>query len=1099
MSKEEEKIINTQLYDFKLPVIKTYFFRSTIPEKLDKEVKDMRDDFSQATKDLLANRVGWKCSNPQCRRPTRAAGSKEETVINIGVAAHITAAAKGGPRYDKNMSVAQRKSAENGIWLCQTCSKMIDSDVSKYTIEMLKEWKQISERMAVQDLESLHDTELNGKMSDNIDEFSKRICGDDEIEKTLLQALDIAKSSDNLHEALEIAENALKRAEENPESSNMQYSISNAQTIIAKILLVMHKDLNRAFDLVNQAIKNRYFNCKSNKLCGALIVKSGIALALSKIADAWGSILAAEKMSDVESTENQIRYFKALIMVERGEAFEAKELFQKCLDYYSAQIFTCTNEEETMFLKVEYADVLNSMGNLLKQVGDYFDAIEFYQSAGTGLQNTCYLSSIILYDLNYAECLLELREENYVVQCLDFLISIEDDVKKLSQNILKKRYFELRSKVYYYFENIIEFENDIKLVIEYSEDLKEKIYFYQILANNIVYDCNCNKIFEYLDEAEKLANKLGDKSLIYSIHEQRDKIGKYVNYKYMDDETLLTKIPSEEEFKDIINIVEIEKLSTEEEKDAAWKQSLKDFIENIQVNHVKSDKRISQGLLNELIKRAEKEGNPLEKAGIYNEIGHKYCLNGELVKAKYWQNMAYNKAKNTHNIKLKAFILMALADIALLTHNQSDEEKAKNYIEEVDTLISGKPYWQIYARCELFKAEFEGRASNYEKAQEHIKESQRIIKEYKLKMDDDFNYTLNKCISYIENRLLKVICHQKDMINLNQERIWLEEWYPKYKRKLRRYWWYYRGNDIIIHLRFLKKAIGIIALENIYAIQLFGEALSTLFSISAYAIKEDLSSIENVSLYTLPVPENTPFPFSISFVTEEDTEKYGYVENIDGTNKHYPYTMIASEEHFDQELNPKPITLAYTGIDIPDAVYKIPIVTQWKEKSGLWWISSNFGNDDDFVVNVLNCAKDLKAIPVFDYKNVDLCNKVKIISIKKILVPFYDPLLNKCDFLKIESLRSIIQELSILTSVSEIQSCIDELSEELECLSITLNRGTYVDIAVLSFPQKVWIDNFTKTTYYPALLLSESVIINKETYDVVTTKISTIAEVYGEW
>ncbi len=24
----------------------------------------MRDDFSQRTKDLLANRVGWKCSNP---------------------------------------------------------------------------------------------------------------------------------------------------------------------------------------------------------------------------------------------------------------------------------------------------------------------------------------------------------------------------------------------------------------------------------------------------------------------------------------------------------------------------------------------------------------------------------------------------------------------------------------------------------------------------------------------------------------------------------------------------------------------------------------------------------------------------------------------------------------------------------------------------------------------------------------------------------------------------------------------------------------------------------------------------------------------------
>lgn len=28
----------------------------------------MRDDFSQRTKDLLANRVGWKCSNPNCRK-----------------------------------------------------------------------------------------------------------------------------------------------------------------------------------------------------------------------------------------------------------------------------------------------------------------------------------------------------------------------------------------------------------------------------------------------------------------------------------------------------------------------------------------------------------------------------------------------------------------------------------------------------------------------------------------------------------------------------------------------------------------------------------------------------------------------------------------------------------------------------------------------------------------------------------------------------------------------------------------------------------------------------------------------------------------------
>lgn len=52
----------------------------------------MRDDFTQSTKDLLANRVGWKCSNPDCRKATRGAGSDKTEFVNIGVASHICAA-----------------------------------------------------------------------------------------------------------------------------------------------------------------------------------------------------------------------------------------------------------------------------------------------------------------------------------------------------------------------------------------------------------------------------------------------------------------------------------------------------------------------------------------------------------------------------------------------------------------------------------------------------------------------------------------------------------------------------------------------------------------------------------------------------------------------------------------------------------------------------------------------------------------------------------------------------------------------------------------------------------------------------------------------
>lgn len=77
---------------------------------------------------------------------TSYAHTKDDEVINLGVAAHITAAAPGGPRYDSSLSADQRKSASNAIWLCQTCAKLIDSDELKYTVEVLKSWKTQAEQ-----------------------------------------------------------------------------------------------------------------------------------------------------------------------------------------------------------------------------------------------------------------------------------------------------------------------------------------------------------------------------------------------------------------------------------------------------------------------------------------------------------------------------------------------------------------------------------------------------------------------------------------------------------------------------------------------------------------------------------------------------------------------------------------------------------------------------------------------------------------------------------------------------------------------------------------------------------------------------------------
>ena len=88
----------------------------------------MRDDFAENVKRIVAERVANRCSRPDCRAATSGPQVDPTKSLNLGVAAHITAASPGGPRYDPTLSSEQRSSPDNAIWLCQGCAKLVDND-----------------------------------------------------------------------------------------------------------------------------------------------------------------------------------------------------------------------------------------------------------------------------------------------------------------------------------------------------------------------------------------------------------------------------------------------------------------------------------------------------------------------------------------------------------------------------------------------------------------------------------------------------------------------------------------------------------------------------------------------------------------------------------------------------------------------------------------------------------------------------------------------------------------------------------------------------------------------------------------------------------
>ena len=107
-----------------------------------------RDNFPEGVKRGLAARVGYRCSNPICGALTAGPSSNMTDSVSIGVAAHITAAASGGPRFDPAMTPSVRASIGNGIWLCQNCACLVDRDPSRFTVETLKQWKSTAEQHA---------------------------------------------------------------------------------------------------------------------------------------------------------------------------------------------------------------------------------------------------------------------------------------------------------------------------------------------------------------------------------------------------------------------------------------------------------------------------------------------------------------------------------------------------------------------------------------------------------------------------------------------------------------------------------------------------------------------------------------------------------------------------------------------------------------------------------------------------------------------------------------------------------------------------------------------------------------------------------------
>ncbi|ONK11201.1 ABC-three component system protein [Streptomyces sp. MP131-18] len=106
-----------------------------------------RDLVPKAQERIVIQRSGDRCAYPNCGIPLSIdARAAEDQHKAVGKVAHICAASNGGPRFDAQMTTAQRGSADNLIYLCGPHHDIVDTQLAYHTVTFLRDAKEKHER-----------------------------------------------------------------------------------------------------------------------------------------------------------------------------------------------------------------------------------------------------------------------------------------------------------------------------------------------------------------------------------------------------------------------------------------------------------------------------------------------------------------------------------------------------------------------------------------------------------------------------------------------------------------------------------------------------------------------------------------------------------------------------------------------------------------------------------------------------------------------------------------------------------------------------------------------------------------------------------------
>jgi tetratricopeptide (TPR) repeat protein len=282
-----------------------------------------------------------------------------------------------------------------------------------------------------------------------------------------------------------------------------------------------------------------------------------------------------------------------------------------------------------------------------------------------------------------------------------------------------------------------------------------------------------------------------------------------------------------------------------------------------QLERVGSDKRTSEPASAEILaalgRKLRETEQPAEIAHTMQQLAGAHRSQGNHAKAREWFSRAHEAATGIADHALAASALIGMAEIALVEDRDDDAEPL---LREALTLVDRIPAWDVRASAHYFLGRVLARRRELHQARDTLRKAHAIATDHHI---DGLASEIDEYVTSIDQTLDLRLPPSFDLRELSDELEQLEGWYPEAQRRLRRFWWYQRGDEVLRNLIGHSGAKALIVAEQASEVMRQDAALATLFDLTTFVAERPFLLEERVLQEFVPIPATFPCRF-VNFV-----------------------------------------------------------------------------------------------------------------------------------------------------------------------------------------------------------------------------------------